>query len=110
MSLLLNAHIASADGTLSGPESEQPTTKRPPNAHMAPAAGTLSGPESKQPTTKRPPKRPSDGVHFSEQYKLFDDLFNKFKYIKQVRPILDNEEVINIKFEIALFNVLELVS
>ena len=52
----------------------------------------------------------SNGEKFfhSDQHKLFTDLFRD--YVKDIRPVHSHAEKINIKFEIALFNVLSLVS
>jgi hypothetical protein len=44
----------------------------------------------------------------SDQNILFQDLFRN--YNKEIRPVLSHDQVIEINFEIALFNVLELVS
>lgn len=46
--------------------------------------------------------------YHSDQHKLFVDLFKD--YVKDIRPVHSHDEIITIQFEIALFNVLELVS
>ncbi|KAF2362177.1 Neurotransmitter-gated ion-channel ligand-binding domain [Trinorchestia longiramus] len=48
----------------------------------------------------------ADKRYKSDQHKLFEDLFRH--YVKDIRPVLSHGDIIDITFEIALFNVLEL--
>lgn len=46
--------------------------------------------------------------YHSDIHKLFSDLFRD--YLKDIRPVHSHLDIINIRFELALFNVLALVS
>lgn len=48
------------------------------------------------------------GHSLSDQHLLYNDMFKN--YNKHIRPILSHDDVMTIHFEIALFNVLTLVS
>lgn len=50
----------------------------------------------------------NENFYHSDIHRLFSDLFAD--YFKDIRPVHSQEEIVHIRFEIALFNVLELVS